>query len=105
MSLDLFSLPASPSFSSPLSQTKGWSAEAQDEFRRVVGSASVEMQVFGQERGALLVDLKKAPMDSGSSNMPMSLREYLVFLELARYIHTQGSYGHENPGKDMEFFL
>ncbi|CAB1328832.1 unnamed protein product [Coregonus sp. 'balchen'] len=56
--------------------TKGWSAEAQDEFRRVVGSASVEMQVFGQERDALLVDLKKAPMDSGSSNMPMSLREF-----------------------------
>ncbi|XP_038863006.1 RING finger protein 17 [Salvelinus namaycush] len=69
----------------PADLTKGWSAEAQDEFRRVVGSASVEMQVFGQERGALLVDLKKAPMDSGSSNMPMSLREYLVFLELARF--------------------
>ncbi|KAK6309769.1 hypothetical protein J4Q44_G00196500 [Coregonus suidteri] len=69
----------------PADLTKGWSAEAQDEFRRVVGSASVEMQVFGQERDALLVDLKKAPMDSGSSNMPMSLREYLVFLELARF--------------------
>uniref|UniRef100_A0A673WF16 Ring finger protein 17 n=1 Tax=Salmo trutta TaxID=8032 RepID=A0A673WF16_SALTR len=82
----------------PADLTKGWSAEAQDEFRRVVGSASVEMQVFGQERGALLVDLKKAPMDSGSSNMPMSLREYLVFLELARYIHTQGS-------RPLQFYL
>uniref|UniRef100_A0A8C7CAS3 Ring finger protein 17 n=1 Tax=Oncorhynchus kisutch TaxID=8019 RepID=A0A8C7CAS3_ONCKI len=82
----------------PADLVRGWSAEAQDEFRRVVGSASVEMQVFGQERGALLVDLKKAPMDSGFSNMPMSLREYLVFLELARYIHTQGS-------RPLQFYL
>ncbi|KAJ8013110.1 hypothetical protein DPEC_G00049880 [Dallia pectoralis] len=69
----------------PADLTKGWSVEAQEEFRRVVDSASVEMHVFGAERDTLLVDLKKSPMDSSFSSMPLSLREYLVFIDLARF--------------------
>ncbi|XP_012993452.1 RING finger protein 17 isoform X2 [Esox lucius] len=69
----------------PADLTKNWSVEAQDEFRRVVDSASVEMQVFGTERDTLLVDLKKSPVDSCSSSMPLSLREYLVLIKLARF--------------------
>ncbi len=65
-------------------QTKGWSKEAQVEFRSVVGSAAVEMRPLGQDRDSLLVDLKKAPMDQ-SSDVPISVREYLVFIEVARY--------------------
>ncbi len=57
---------------------KGWSLEAADEMRSLLGSEAVEMQVFGEDGDTLLVDLKKTPM--------VSLREHLVFMELARYV-------------------
>ncbi len=46
--------------------------------RSLLGSEAVEMQVFGEDGDTLLVDLKKTPM--------VSLREHLVFMELARYV-------------------
>ncbi len=46
--------------------------------RSLLGSEAVEMQVFGEDGDTLLVDLKKMPM--------VSLREHLVFMELARYV-------------------
>lgn len=45
----------------------------------MIGSSAVEMQVFSNERDTLLVDLKKVSM-----NTSLSLREHLVFMELAR---------------------
>ncbi|KAL0963607.1 hypothetical protein UPYG_G00308540 [Umbra pygmaea] len=69
----------------PAEVTKGWSIEAKDEFLHAVGSSSVEMQIFAAERSALLVDLKIFPNNSSKKKMPMSLREYLVLLELARF--------------------
>ncbi|XP_051260855.1 RING finger protein 17 [Dicentrarchus labrax] len=68
----------------PYDLTKGWSEEAQVEFHRVVGSAAVEMRPLGQDGDSLLVDLRKAPMDQ-SSDVPISVREYLVFIEVARF--------------------
>ncbi|XP_070770407.1 RING finger protein 17 [Enoplosus armatus] len=68
----------------PYDLTKGWSKEAQVEFSSVVGSAAVEMRPLGQDRDSLLVDLRKAPMDQ-SSDVPISVREYLVFIEVARF--------------------
>ncbi|XP_044072779.1 RING finger protein 17 isoform X2 [Siniperca chuatsi] len=68
----------------PYDLTKGWSKEAQVEFCSVVGSAAVEMRPLGQDRDSLLVDLRKAPMDQ-SSDVPISVREYLVFIEVARF--------------------
>ncbi|XP_068593149.1 RING finger protein 17 [Cebidichthys violaceus] len=68
----------------PYDLTKGWSKEAQLEFLSVVGSAAVEMRSLGQDRDSQLVDLKKAPMDQ-SSDVPISIREYLVFIEVARF--------------------
>ncbi|XP_061648173.1 RING finger protein 17 isoform X1 [Phyllopteryx taeniolatus] len=70
----------------PYDLTKGWSKEAQMEFCQVVGSAAVEMTSFGQDRDALLVDLNKAPVGQ-SRNMPISIREYLVFIEVARFYY------------------
>lgn len=57
---------------------RGWSLEASDEMRSLLGSEAVEMQVFGEDGDVLLVDLKKTPM--------VSLREHLVFMGLARYL-------------------
>ncbi|KAL6100378.1 rnf17 [Pungitius sinensis] len=68
----------------PYDPTKGWSSEAKLEFLSVVGSAAVEMRPMGQDRDALLVDLRKAPVDQ-SSDVPISVREYLVFIEVARF--------------------
>ncbi|XP_040913538.1 RING finger protein 17 [Toxotes jaculatrix] len=68
----------------PYDLTKGWSEEAQAEFSSVVGSAAVKMRPLGQDRDSLLVDLKKAPMDQ-SSDVSISVREYLVFIEVARF--------------------
>uniref|UniRef100_A0A4W6DQE7 Ring finger protein 17 n=1 Tax=Lates calcarifer TaxID=8187 RepID=A0A4W6DQE7_LATCA len=68
----------------PYDLTKGWSKEAQVEFCSVVSSAAVEMRPLGQNRDSLLVDLRKAPMDQ-SSDVPISVREYLVFIEVARF--------------------
>lgn len=59
-------------------QVRGWSTEASDEMRSLLGSEAVEMQVFGDESGTLQVDLKRAPM--------VSLREHLVFMEMARSV-------------------
>uniref|UniRef100_W5MXT7 Ring finger protein 17 n=1 Tax=Lepisosteus oculatus TaxID=7918 RepID=W5MXT7_LEPOC len=63
---------------------EGWRREARGEFVRVVGSKAVEMKVFGEDGDTLLVDLQKSRMDRLVSDMPISLREYLVFMELAR---------------------
>ncbi|XP_058886232.1 RING finger protein 17 isoform X2 [Acipenser ruthenus] len=69
----------------PAGLEKGWREEARTEFIRVVGNKVVEMRVFGDDGDSLLVDLKKSAMDKMASDMPISLREYLVFLELARF--------------------
>ncbi|XP_072253858.1 RING finger protein 17 [Leuresthes tenuis] len=68
----------------PFDPTKGWSKEAQFAFYSVVGSAAVEMRPLGQDRDSLLVDLRKAPMEQ-STDVPISVREYLVFNEVARF--------------------
>nr|XP_019956334.1 PREDICTED: RING finger protein 17 [Paralichthys olivaceus] len=68
----------------PYDLTKGWSKEAEVEFRNVVGFAAVEMRPLGQDRDALLVDLRKVPMDQ-PNDTPISVREYLVFIEVARF--------------------
>ena len=69
-------------------QVKGWTAEATDEFRRVASSTAVEMHGCAQDQEFLLVDLKKAPTGCSASNVPLSLQEYLVFLDVAKYTHT-----------------
>ncbi|KAM9347789.1 LOW QUALITY PROTEIN: RING finger protein 17 [Symphorus nematophorus] len=68
----------------PYDLTKGWSEQAQIEFQSVVGSSAVEMRPLGQDSSSLLVDLRKAPMNQ-SSDVAISVREYLVFIEVARF--------------------
>ncbi|MEQ2234971.1 hypothetical protein ILYODFUR_036878, partial [Ilyodon furcidens] len=68
----------------PYNLTEGWSEEAKAEFCSVVGSAAVEMRPLGQDRDSLLVDLRKAPMEQ-STDVSFSVREYLVFIEVARF--------------------
>ncbi|KAM9342298.1 RING finger protein 17 [Pholidichthys leucotaenia] len=68
----------------PYDVAKGWSEEARTEFSSVVGSAAVEMRIFGQERDSLLVDLKKIPMDQ-ATDAPISICQHLVYNDVARF--------------------
>ncbi|XP_041857081.1 RING finger protein 17 isoform X2 [Melanotaenia boesemani] len=68
----------------PFDLTKGWSREAQVQLCSIVGSSAVEMWPLGQDRDSLLVDLRKTPMEQ-STDVPISVREYLVFIEVARF--------------------
>ncbi|XP_036430958.1 RING finger protein 17 [Colossoma macropomum] len=77
----------------PSDLVNGWSREACDEMRRVIGSSAVEMQVFGEDRDTLLVDLKKASVD----DTLLSLREHLVFMELARFYSPLAAPGGSKP--------
>ncbi|XP_006879615.1 PREDICTED: RING finger protein 17 [Elephantulus edwardii] len=69
----------------PPSSNKSWGKEAKVEFLKMVNNKAVLMKVFREEDGILIVDLQKPPTNKISSDMPVSLRDTLVFMELARF--------------------
>ncbi|XP_009707104.1 PREDICTED: RING finger protein 17, partial [Cariama cristata] len=69
----------------PKNACEGWGEEAKTKFLGMVNNKVVLMTVFKEEDGVLIVDLKKPPFSKISSNMPVSLRDALVFLDLARF--------------------
>ncbi|XP_019385757.1 PREDICTED: RING finger protein 17 isoform X1 [Crocodylus porosus] len=69
----------------PKNSNESWEEEAKMEFLRMVNHKAVLMKVFREEDGVLIVDLQKPPANKISSDMPVSLRDALVFLELARF--------------------
>ncbi|XP_008258182.3 RING finger protein 17 isoform X2 [Oryctolagus cuniculus] len=69
----------------PQNSSEGWEEEAKLEFLKMVNNKAVLMKVFREEDGVLIVDLQKPPTNKISSDMPVSLRDALVFMELARF--------------------
>eukprot|EP00071_Canis_lupus_P032038 XP_022265595.1 RING finger protein 17 isoform X1 [Canis lupus familiaris] len=69
----------------PQNSDVGWGEEAKVEFLKMVNNKAVLMKVFREEDGVLIVDLQKPPTNKISSDMPVSLRDALVFMELARF--------------------
>ncbi|XP_031218419.1 RING finger protein 17 isoform X3 [Mastomys coucha] len=69
----------------PYNSSDGWVKEAKVEFLKMVNKKAVLMKVFGEEDDVLIVDLQKPPANKISSDMPVSLRDALVFMELARF--------------------
>ncbi|XP_034265695.1 RING finger protein 17 [Pantherophis guttatus] len=69
----------------PKDSEKGWGRRARTEFLRMVNSKAVLMKIFREENGVLIVDLMKPPANKISSDMPVSLRDALVFLDLASF--------------------
>ncbi|KAI4538854.1 hypothetical protein MG293_011121, partial [Ovis ammon polii] len=69
----------------PQNSSEGWGEEAKIEFLKMVNKKAVLMKVFKEEDGMLIVDLQKPPTNKISSDMPVSLRDALVFMELARF--------------------
>ncbi|XP_063161871.1 RING finger protein 17 [Candoia aspera] len=69
----------------PKHSEKGWNRRARTEFLRMVNNKAVLMKIFREENGVLIVDLMKPPANKISSDMPVSLRDALVFLDLASF--------------------
>ncbi|XP_053165407.1 RING finger protein 17 isoform X2 [Hemicordylus capensis] len=69
----------------PKHSSEGWSRAARTQFLRMVNKKAVLMKVFREQDGVLIVDLMKPPANKISSDMPVSLRDALVFLDLARF--------------------
>ncbi|XP_041440506.1 RING finger protein 17 isoform X2 [Xenopus laevis] len=62
-----------------------WTAKCKEEFLTLVNNKCLEMKVFKEEDNKLFVDLRKPSSFKSSSNMPASIRDALVFLDLARF--------------------
>ncbi|XP_064265379.1 RING finger protein 17 isoform X3 [Passer domesticus] len=69
----------------PKNEDEGWGEEAKTKFLEMVNNKVVSMMVFREEDGVLVVDLRKPPFNEVSSNTPLSLKDALVFLDLARF--------------------
>ncbi|XP_069664324.1 RING finger protein 17 [Haliaeetus albicilla] len=69
----------------PKNASEGWGEEAKTKFLGMVNNKVVLMTIFREEDGVLIVDLKKHPFNKISNNMPVSLKDALVFLDLARF--------------------
>ncbi|KFQ76030.1 RING finger protein 17, partial [Phoenicopterus ruber ruber] len=69
----------------PKNASEGWGEEAKTKFLGMVNNKVVLMTIFREEDGVLIVDLKKPPFNKISNNMPVSLKDALVFLDLARF--------------------
>ncbi|XP_030333146.1 RING finger protein 17 [Strigops habroptila] len=69
----------------PKNSSEGWGEKAKTTFLGMVNNKTVLMTIFREEDGVLIVDLKKPPFNNICSNMPLSLKDALVFLDLARF--------------------
>ncbi|XP_031362314.2 RING finger protein 17 [Lonchura striata] len=69
----------------PKNEDEGWGEEAKTKFLEMVNNKVVSMMVFREDNGVLIVDLRKPPFNEVSSNTPLSLKDALVFLDLARF--------------------
>ncbi|XP_027740626.1 RING finger protein 17 isoform X2 [Empidonax traillii] len=69
----------------PKNTGEGWGEEAKKKFLELVNNKIVSMIIFREEDGVLIVDLRKPPFSETSSNIPASLKDALVFLDLARF--------------------
>uniref|UniRef100_A0A669Q7F0 RING finger protein 17 n=1 Tax=Phasianus colchicus TaxID=9054 RepID=A0A669Q7F0_PHACC len=65
--------------------SEGWGEEAKKIFLGMVNNKVVLMTVFREEDGVLFVDLRKPPCNKICSDMPTSLKDTLVFLDVARF--------------------
>ncbi|XP_070433853.1 RING finger protein 17 isoform X2 [Equus przewalskii] len=86
----------------PQTSNEGWGEEAKVEFLKMVNNKAVLMKVFREEDGVLIVDLQKPPTNKISSDMPVSLRDALVFMELARF-RSQSPRSHSEKNMTLNY--
>uniref|UniRef100_A0A8C5LZQ3 Ring finger protein 17 n=1 Tax=Leptobrachium leishanense TaxID=445787 RepID=A0A8C5LZQ3_9ANUR len=68
----------------PQNSEEQWSKEATEEMLKMFKKKSVTMKVFRKEDDKLIVDLRKPSINTANSDTPASLRDALLFLDLAR---------------------
>ncbi|XP_068003982.1 RING finger protein 17 [Melanerpes formicivorus] len=68
----------------PKNASEGWGEEVKTQFLGMVKNKVVLMSIYGAQDGILIVDLQKSPF-SKSDNIPASVKDALVFLDLARF--------------------
>ncbi|XP_039767012.1 RING finger protein 17-like [Ornithorhynchus anatinus] len=61
-----------------------WGEHAKIQFLKMVEKMPVLMHIYKEEGGVFTVDLKRPPEIKGSSSVPLSLRDKLVFTGIAR---------------------
>ncbi|XP_058403755.1 RING finger protein 17 isoform X1 [Diceros bicornis minor] len=86
----------------PQNSNEGWGEEAKVEFLKMVNNKAVLMKVFREDDGVLIVDLQKPPANKISSDMPVSLRDALVFMELARF-RSQSPRSHSEKNMTLNY--
>ncbi|XP_008054814.2 RING finger protein 17, partial [Carlito syrichta] len=86
----------------PQNSNEGWKEEAKMEFLKMVNNKAVLMKVFGEEDGVLIVDLQKPPINKINSDMPVSLRDALVFIGLARF-RSQSARSHFEKNMTLQY--
>ncbi|XP_008106175.2 RING finger protein 17 isoform X1 [Anolis carolinensis] len=69
----------------PKDSNEGWTKTARTEFLKMINNKAVLMKVFREQDGVLIVDLMKPAACKINSDMPVSLRDALVFMELAKF--------------------
>uniref|UniRef100_A0ABM0MVM3 Tudor domain-containing protein 1-like n=1 Tax=Saccoglossus kowalevskii TaxID=10224 RepID=A0ABM0MVM3_SACKO len=69
----------------PTDQTEKWPVGAIHAFASMVGKKPVLMTVLDHSGGVLYIDLQKPPSDDIDNDTPVSVRDALVFLELAQF--------------------
>ncbi|XP_071800473.1 RING finger protein 17-like isoform X2 [Asterias amurensis] len=70
----------------PTRKSGRWSMEGVKSFAKMVGDKPVHMSILGHSGATLYVDLHKLPIQEVENDMPISLRDALVFLELACFV-------------------
>nr|XP_022292973.1 RING finger protein 17-like isoform X3 [Crassostrea virginica] len=66
--------------------TGGWSKEATQQFCKMTDNKTLYMTVIREVNNVLHVDLSKPLLDNAKDEVPVSIRDALVFLELAQFI-------------------
>nr|XP_032835233.1 RING finger protein 17-like isoform X1 [Petromyzon marinus]XP_032835234.1 RING finger protein 17-like isoform X1 [Petromyzon marinus] len=69
----------------PFVAGQGWSAESSKAFAEMLQGQIVHMVVAARAGDVFIVDLVKSPHNQVENDVPVSLRDALVFLELARF--------------------
>lgn len=83
----------------------GWSKEATQQFCKMADNKKLYMTVVSERNNVLQVDLSKPVLDSTKNEVPISIRDALVFLELAQFITPDSGNITGNLIQMMSFFL
>lgn len=83
----------------------GWSKEATQQFCKMTDNKKLYMTVVSERNNVLQVDLSKPVLDATKNEVPISIRDALVFLELAQFITPDSGNITGNLMQMMSFFF